>query len=66
MMQTLSHFLAMGGYGFFVWSAYGLSALVLVLNVIFAIRRERFLLAELARKATPSAPRVSAAAEAPL
>ncbi len=51
MMQSLSHFLAMGGYGFFVWSAYGLSALVLGLNVLFAIRREHYLLAELARRA---------------
>lgn len=52
MMQTLSGFFAMGGYGFFVWSAYGLSAFVLALNVFFAVRRERRLLVELSRSAT--------------
>lgn len=49
MMQTLGDFFAMGGYSFFVWSAYGLSALVLALNVVFAVRREHHLMAELSR-----------------
>lgn len=49
MMQTLGDFFAMGGYGFFVWSAYGLSALVLALNVVLAVRREHRLMAELSR-----------------
>ena len=43
---VVTDFLYMGGYGSYVWSAYGLSLLVLVLNVIAArvrsqnVRRE--------------------------
>jgi heme exporter protein CcmD len=29
----------MGGYGLYVWSAYGFATLVLVLNVIVPLRR---------------------------
>lgn len=32
--MTWSEFISMGGYGAYVWSAYGLSALVLVWNLI--------------------------------
>ena len=32
----MTEFLEMGGYGLYVWSAYGLSLLVLVLNVVAA------------------------------
>lgn len=32
--MTWSEFLSMGGYGAYVWSAYGLSALVLIWNLI--------------------------------
>lgn len=42
--HSLSGFLAMGGYGFFVWSAYGISAVLIVLNMVHAARlpgRER-------------------------
>lgn len=34
-------FFAMGSYGAYVWSAYGLAALVLILNVILPLRRRR-------------------------
>jgi heme exporter protein D len=34
-----SEFWAMGGYGFYVWSAYGFAALVLVINVVIPLRR---------------------------
>jgi heme exporter protein D len=34
-----SEFWAMGGYGLYVWSAYGFAALVLVMNVIIPLRR---------------------------
>jgi len=36
----VSEFIDMGGYGYYVWSAYGLSFVVLGLNV-FAARRRR-------------------------
>ena len=32
----MTEFLDMGGYGLYVWSAYGLSLLVLILNVVAA------------------------------
>lgn len=39
MMATLQHFFAMGGYGFFVWSAYGFAFLVLFFNMFVSIKR---------------------------
>ncbi|MBR9813058.1 heme exporter protein CcmD [bacterium] len=42
----MSEFFAMGGYGAFVWPCFGLTAIVLVLNVVFpraqhaALRKE--------------------------
>jgi len=46
----LREFLAMGGYGAYVWSAYGITALVLVANALAAWRGERRALAELQRR----------------
>jgi heme exporter protein D len=34
-------FFAMGGYGFYVWGAYGLTALVLVVEVVSVRARVR-------------------------
>lgn len=50
-MKSLSEFLAMGGYAFFVWTAYGIATVVLAANVVLPILHKRRLLAELARKA---------------
>lgn len=36
-----SEFLAMGGYGLYVWGSYAAAALVLVFNVVSALGRER-------------------------
>ena len=33
-MATLGQFFHMGGYAFYVWTAYALAAIVLVLNVV--------------------------------
>lgn len=33
--SSFSDFLAMGGYGFFVWLSYGISALAIVLYIVF-------------------------------
>ena len=46
----MKDFLAMGGYAAFVWSAYAISAIVLVANVALALRRHRSVVAELARR----------------
>ena len=37
----LSEFIAMGGYGAYVWSAYAICALVLIANIVQPVLRER-------------------------
>ncbi len=39
--MSFAEFIAMGGYGNYVWSAYGVASVVLALNFGFAIRRLR-------------------------
>jgi heme exporter protein D len=46
-MNTWQSFWAMGGYAFYVWTAYGLSAAILLLNVLLPLAREKRLLREL-------------------
>lgn len=50
-MDTLREFFHMGGYAFYVWSAYGVAFIVLVANVIVPVLRGRELRARLARQA---------------
>ena len=38
---SVSEFLSMGGYGLYVWGSYGVTALVLFLEVILVVRRAR-------------------------
>ncbi len=45
-----TEFFDMGGYAFYVWFSYGVSAAVLVLNAWWAGRREKALLANIARE----------------
>ena len=40
----------MGGYAFYVWTAYGITAAVLFFNVVAPLRQRRRLLADLQRK----------------
>ena len=47
-MNALQAFLHMGGYADYVWSAYALGAVVLVVSVLAPIRRERAILRRLA------------------
>jgi len=43
-MNSFDEFLAMGGYGFYVWMSYGIAFVVLLLNVVWpAIQRKQFL-----------------------
>jgi len=49
--MNLTEFLHMGGYGFYVWSSYGIALLVLVLNIVLPARQRTKLLADIARKA---------------
>ncbi|MDR2165387.1 MAG: heme exporter protein CcmD [Zoogloeaceae bacterium] len=48
--SSFSEFLAMGGKGFYVWGAFGVTALCLVLEPFFLARRRRATLARLARR----------------
>lgn len=42
--MSLQEFLAMGGYGFYVWTSYGICLVVLVANVVIpVIQRKQFL-----------------------
>ncbi len=40
---SLENFLAMGGYGFYVWGAYAISLLTLAIEVVAVVRRRRVL-----------------------
>lgn len=50
--MDINEFLHMGGYALYVWSSYGLTVVVLFLNYLLPIRRERHLLKKLASQAT--------------
>ena len=50
-MGALRDFFHMGGYAFYVWSAYGMAFIVLAAHVIVPMRRARELRARLARQA---------------
>lgn len=46
----MKEFLHMGGYAFYVWTSYGLTLVVLAINVIIPIQHEHAILKTLARK----------------
>jgi heme exporter protein D len=46
-----SDFWAMGGYAFFVWGSYGVTAVLMIAEVILVMRRRRATLEQLARAA---------------
>ena len=48
--HSFSDFLAMGRHGAFVWSAYGISLIVIVANIIAPIQRKRALINDIKRK----------------
>ncbi len=45
--MSIQEFFHMGGYGFYVWSSYGLTAIVLIFNVIHSLSLQRKTLREL-------------------
>jgi len=49
-MNSFDEFLAMGGYGIYVWPAYGIATVVLLLNVVLPCLQRKQLLRELALK----------------
>jgi len=46
----MNEFFHMGGYGFYVWTSYGLALLVLLANLLSPILLKKKLLRELARR----------------
>lgn len=42
--SSVSEFLAMGRHGFYVWLSYGLTALIVVINIVQPIVRKRQLI----------------------
>lgn len=61
-MNAITEFFAMGGYAFYVWSSYGIVAVVLIANVIAVRHRRRVLMRELARKERQAARKGAASA----
>ncbi len=49
-------FLNMGGYGLYVWPAYLIVAIVLILNLVVPLRHHRRLLSEISRNKNPNGP----------
>lgn len=52
----MKEFLAMGGYAAYVWTCYGITAIVVALNVWLAQRRHRQALAAIRPHDTPTEP----------
>ena len=51
-------FFAMGGYAFYVWGSYAVTAVLMITEVILVIRRHRETLARLARTVSAESMRV--------
>jgi heme exporter protein D len=58
----VTEFFAMNGYGFYVWSAYGVTALVLVVELIVLRSRRRAVLEEARLTVNDAEPHSGAAA----
>ena len=53
---VMTEFLNMGGYGLYVWPAYLIVAIVLILNLVEPLRRHRRLLSKMSRHTNPNGP----------
>mgnify|MGYP001821606943 FL=1 len=49
--MNLNEFFHMGGYGFYVWTSYGIALIVLLANMIAPLRQRRKILNDIARTA---------------
>jgi heme exporter protein D len=58
----MSEFFAMNGYGFYVWSSYGVAALAVAVELL-ALRGRRRAVLEEARLAQPEDPALTGATE---
>ena len=48
--STFAEFLAMGKHGAYVWSAFGITLVVVLANIIYPIMRKKTLMVEIKRK----------------
>lgn len=48
--MSLTDFLSMGGYAKYVWSSYGICAVVLILNIILPLISERKTMRDLQKR----------------
>ena len=46
----MNEFLQMGGYAFYVWSAYGISLIILLINVYLPLQREKKIIQYISEK----------------
>ena len=53
---VMTEFLNMGGYALYVWPAYLIVAIVLILNIVEPLRRHRRLLSKMSRHKNPNGP----------
>ncbi|HZN26266.1 MAG TPA: heme exporter protein CcmD [Burkholderiales bacterium] len=49
--QSLDHFLAMGGYGLYVWGSYAVTFALLAAEILLVAKRRRNILRELRAQA---------------
>lgn len=49
-MTSLNDFLHMGGYGQYVWSAYGITAIAMLISVVVPLRQHKILRRQLKRQ----------------
>lgn len=55
--MSLTEFLRMGGYGGYVWSAYGIATVVLIWQLVAPIAHRRRILKEIKRRKRRESPR---------
>ena len=48
-MSGISEFFAMGGYAFYIWGSYGVTALFMAIEVILVIQNKRTITQRVAR-----------------
>lgn len=48
--NSFSDFIAMGGYGFYVWGSFGLTALIMIVEPIVVTRNRKNTIARLKRQ----------------
>jgi heme exporter protein D len=48
--MSFQEFLAMGGYGFYVWTSYGIATIILIANIVIPIAQRKSFLRQQALK----------------